>query len=80
MSLPSMALTPVQPLSAICFDLSGNCLGRALVLAELAALDAPTRVIGMQSMDAIWVPAQLSKIPIVGRRLTPAWGYRASVR
>lgn len=80
MSLPSTAPTPVQPLSVVCSDLSGNCLGRALVLAELAALDAPTRVIGIQSTDAIWAPAQSSKIPIVGRRLTSAWGYRASAR
>lgn len=69
-----------RPVSVVCADLSLNCLGRALVLAELAALDAPTSIVGVQSADAIWAPAASSPIPIRGRRIESAWDYRSSRR
>ncbi len=66
-------------MSVVCPNLSLNCLGRALVLAELAAIDAPTRIVGIQTGPEIWAPARSSKIPIHGFPVHSMWGYRAAV-
>ena len=68
-----------QPVSVVCPNLSLNCLGRALVLAELAAIDAPTRIVGIQTDPEIWAPARSSKIPMLGFRVHSAWEYGAAV-
>jgi glycosyltransferase involved in cell wall biosynthesis len=46
-------------------DLSTNCLGRALVLAETLALDHEVRVVGSRFGSGLWPPAEGHPIEIV---------------
>lgn len=80
MTSPSIESSTAHPVSVVCADLSFNCLGRALVLAALAAREAPTRIVGLQSGDRIWGPAQSSALPIVARKVSSALDYPSSRR
>jgi glycosyltransferase involved in cell wall biosynthesis len=69
-----------QPITVVCSDLSGNCLGRALVLAELAQTFGPTKIVGLQSGKARWAPSASSAIPMLERKIGASWGYLGAAR
>lgn len=50
--------------SVVCPDLSNNCLGRALLLAELASAHAEVQIVGIRRGPALWAPAARTHIPI----------------
>jgi glycosyltransferase involved in cell wall biosynthesis len=52
------------PLSVITPDVSENCLGRALLLADLSAGQTPAQVVGIRTRDRIWPAAASWKIPV----------------
>jgi glycosyltransferase involved in cell wall biosynthesis len=54
----------LPPLAILCPNLSSNSLGRALLLAELAANETSVRIIGVRRGDEIWRPARGAAFPI----------------
>lgn len=64
--------------TVVCSDLSQNCLGRALVLAEVMAGFGTVQIVGPQLGATLWSPASSSPVPIRGIRLESAFDlYRA---
>lgn len=68
-----------SPISVVCSDASENCLGRAIVLAEVFADLAPVRIVSPQLGKAIWRPAQSSKIELRTLRVTSKLDYPRAV-
>jgi glycosyltransferase involved in cell wall biosynthesis len=68
------------PISVVCSDTSDNCLGRALVLAEVLAAFGAVRVVGPQLKDGIWRPALSSSVEVRGYPLSSAIKYRSARR
>jgi len=67
-----MTSTSSERYTIVCPDLSENCLGRALVLAELASSWGETRIVGFQMEDKIWEPARSVGFEIASYRLQRA--------
>ncbi|TPV94568.1 MAG: glycosyltransferase family 4 protein [Myxococcales bacterium FL481] len=63
----------VSRVSVVCPDLSTNCLGRALILAELCRQDYEVQIVGLQRRTRRWEPARNTAIPIRARRLRGIW-------
>src|SRR5690606_7676710 len=51
--------------SIVCYDLSSNALGRAVVLAKLVPPMAAVRIVGLRSCASIWTPALDSGVEIL---------------
>ncbi len=64
---PTTTLRDRRPVVVVCSNLSGNCLGRALLLAELVPDDIEARVVGVQLKPEIWKPASGFRRPASGR-------------
>jgi glycosyltransferase involved in cell wall biosynthesis len=60
--------------SVVCSDLSENCLGRALVLAEVLARFGSVQIVGPHLGPKLWQPALSSPLPIRGIPLTSSFG------
>src|SRR6185312_11275968 len=71
-SSQDMTSTSSERYTIVCPDLSENCLGRALVLAELASSWGETRIVGFQMEDKIWEPARSVGFEIASYRLQRA--------
>jgi glycosyltransferase involved in cell wall biosynthesis len=67
-------------LTLVCPNLSENCLGRTLLLAELARPAYAVRVIGPQTTPEVWSPGESFDVPVVGRPLGGARDYPAVSR
>jgi glycosyltransferase involved in cell wall biosynthesis len=65
-------------ISVVCSDTSENCLGRALVLAEVLAGFGEVRVVGPRLRDAVWSPAASSPIEVRDFRTRSAVDYFAA--
>jgi len=73
--------SPSSPaVTVICPDLGVNCLGRALLLAELLAPERPVQVVGPLLRDELWAPARNSAIPLHPRRVRHAAELPAAAR
>jgi glycosyltransferase involved in cell wall biosynthesis len=65
----------------VCSNVSNNCLGRALLLADLAKPFADVSVVGANlSRDPIWGPASGFDIPVEAVELRNVFGYVAAGR
>ena len=53
-----------RAIRVVCPDMSVNALGRALVLAEIAARIAPTEVVGVLRGKELWAPARDFSVPL----------------
>ena len=69
-----------DPVVVVCSNLSTNCLGRALLLAELAAPRHAASVAGFVCDDHIWQPALDSSIPIRSYPLTHVGQFSSAAR
>src|SRR5262245_9916608 len=67
----------LPPVAIVCPNLAGNCLGRALLLAELLGEEVPVRIVGVQRGPELWAPASRSRFPIESYRLTRETRYSA---
>ncbi len=63
----------MTPIAFICPNLSENCLGRTLLLAQLAADNSVVRMVGPQLGSNIWAPATTAGIPIDALRIKGTW-------
>lgn len=69
------------PVAVICSNVSNNCLGRALLLADLLKPLAQVRVIGLNlSRAPVWGPAAGFDVPIAQRELRSVFGYPGAAR
>jgi glycosyltransferase involved in cell wall biosynthesis len=82
MSSPANAtvLQDRRPVVVVCSNLSGNCLGRALLLAELVPDEIEARVVGVQLKPEIWKPAAGFRRKVVGRFIENVAEYPAAAR
>jgi len=69
-----------RPVTIVCSDVSNNCLGRALLLAELVPEEIEARVIGVQLGAEIWKPAAGFSRPVTGRFIEDVRDYPAAAR
>ncbi|MEZ4373603.1 MAG: glycosyltransferase [Polyangiaceae bacterium] len=70
-----------QPnVTLVCPDLSTNCLGRTLLLAELTEPRFRPQIVGLRLGSKIWSPAVGSRIPIRELALRSVAGWPAAVR
>jgi glycosyltransferase involved in cell wall biosynthesis len=67
-------------LSVITPDASENCLGRALLLADLLSAEMPVQVVGIQTRERIWPAAESWSIPIRARAMRHFGQYAAAAR
>ncbi len=81
---PSRGIVPAgmaaAPITVVCSDMSDNCLGRALVLADVLAGFAPVRVVGPQLRDSLWRPAASSSTELRCFQVRTAAGYAPAAR
>ncbi len=68
------------PLTFVCPDLSTNCLGRTLLLAELVTANNDVRIVGAQLGAKVWPPATTSKVPIHAFQLGSSIDWPRAVR
>jgi glycosyltransferase involved in cell wall biosynthesis len=71
---------PTAPVTVVCSNTSNNCLGRALLLADLLKQSTSVKVIGVRFLDEHWAPAEASDVPILDIPLRSATGYSRSAR
>lgn len=59
-----------RPVVVVCPDLSANCLGRALLLAELLRRShRPVQVVGALLGREVWAPGRESEVPLAAHRV-----------
>lgn len=68
------------PVAIVCSNTSNNCLGRALLLADLIRHRASTKIVGFQRRRTAWAPARDNAVPVESRRLDNAFGFRRAAR
>jgi glycosyltransferase involved in cell wall biosynthesis len=76
-------LNQKQKIKIISPNLSENCLGRALVFAELLKNELDVEILGLASSSALWSPALSSSIqltPFYHRRIWSTWTAAAKLR
>jgi glycosyltransferase involved in cell wall biosynthesis len=78
--MANTARSSAVPVSLVSPDLSHNCLGRTLLLAELAAQDFDVKVVGIRRKDTIWTAAHSFRLPIHDRPMRHAGEYPAVSR
>jgi glycosyltransferase involved in cell wall biosynthesis len=67
-------------LSVITPDVSDNCVGRALLLADLLAGERPVQVVGVRTRAGVWPAASSWNVPIRERPLRHAGQYPLAAR
>jgi glycosyltransferase involved in cell wall biosynthesis len=73
-------VTAATPISVVCSDNGDNCLGRALVLAEVLAGFGPVRIVGPLLKSSVWRPALASSVEVRSFPLRSALGYEKARR
>jgi glycosyltransferase involved in cell wall biosynthesis len=63
------------PVAIVCSNTSNNCLGRAMLLADLVRDRAETKVVGFQLQSDPWPPAKDSPVRVVSTPLGSALRY-----
>lgn len=58
-------MTRLPPVTIVCPNVSGNALGRALLLADLLRNDTKVQVVGVRLHESVWPPARGSQVPIL---------------
>jgi glycosyltransferase involved in cell wall biosynthesis len=59
----------LYPVAIVCSDVSDNCLGRALLLADIVSREHTVKIVGFQRKGEIWPPAARSAVPLHVRKL-----------
>jgi len=54
----------LPPVTVICPNVSGNALGRALLLADLLRTETEVQIVGLRQAEALWAPASGTEIRI----------------
>src|SRR5947207_148026 len=57
-------MTSLPPVTIVCPNVSGNALGRALLLADLLRTETDVRIAGLMQSESVWAPASSSAIPV----------------
>ena len=68
-------MTSLPRVTIVSPNVATNCLGRALLLAELLAGEAQVQIVGIQRGPSIWAPALRSKIPVHAHAWHGGVGY-----
>lgn len=64
-------MASLPPVTVICPNVSGNALGRALLLAELLRTETRVQVVGMRQGETVWGPASKSDVPVLAFPVRP---------
>lgn len=73
-------MTTGAALSVVTPDASENCLGRALLIADLLASERRVQVVGIATRDDVWPPAKSWDVRVTSRRMRHAGEYPAVAR
>lgn len=68
-------MTSLPRVTIVSPNVATNCLGRALLLAELLASETQVQIVGIQRGPSIWAPALRSKIPVHAHMWHGGLGY-----
>lgn len=64
-------MTQLPPITIVCPNVSGNALGRALLLADLLRDATKVQVVGVRLEQTLWSPVRRPQVPILDFPLAP---------